>query len=292
MHSTNTNPSSASHRENISLPADQHVRFVVPVDHGSFSPNHWHDAIEVIYNLEGTTIVTLPDATITLNPGEFILINSGVIHASRCPSSGNRTILMQIPDQFLCAYVPEDTKLWFSIDFQNPGTEIQHRIADLNTLLLHMMDLFLHKPDGYLLSFHRALFEFLEILYLHFRAELPEEYRTKNERILSRLDAVLSYTHEHYASPIALSEAAAVVALQPEYFCRFFRQNMGMTYLQYLNDYRLSRFYQDLIDTDLPVLSLTERHGFTNDKLFHRLFRERFRMTPLQARKAARNTNF
>ena len=43
-----------------------------------------------------------------------------------------------------------------------------------------------------------------------------------------------------------------------------------------------------LIATDLPVGTLAEKHGFTNDKLFHRLFRERFHTTPLQLRKAAR----
>lgn len=61
---------------------------------------------------------------------------------------------------------------------------------------------------------------------------------------------------------------------------------METTYLEYLNSYRLSRIYRDLIATDLPVGTLAEKHGFTNDKLFHRLFRERFHTTPLQLRKA------
>jgi len=79
-----------------------------------------------------------------------------------------------------------------------------------------------------------------------------------------------------------------VAALQPEYFCRFFKENMGTTYLQYLNDYRLSCLYRDLVATDLSIRELEERHGFTNDKLFHKLFRERFHTTPLQTRKASR----
>ena len=49
-----------------------------------------------------------------------------------------------------------------------------------------------------------------------------------------------------------------------------------------------AEIYRDLIATDLPVGTLAEKHGFTNDKLFHRLFRERFHTTPLQLRKAAR----
>lgn len=109
-----------------------------------------------------------------------------------------------------------------------------------------------------------------------------------SSRTQTRLDTILTYTQENYQRPITLKEAADVVSLQPEYFCRFFRQNMETTYLEYLNSYRLSRIYRDLIATDLPVGHARGKHGFTNDKLFHRLFRERFHTTPLQLRKAAR----
>ena len=77
-----------------------------------------------------------------------------------------------------------------------------------------------------------------------------------SSRTQTRLDTILTYTQENYQRPITLKEAADVVSLQPEYFCRFFRQNMETTYLEYLNSYRLSRIYRDLIATDLPVGTL------------------------------------
>ena len=70
-----------------------------------------------------------------------------------------------------------------------------------------------------------------------------------SSRTQTRLDTILTYTQENYQRPITLKEAADVVSLQPEYFCRFFRQNMETTYLEYLNSYRLSRIYRDLIAT-------------------------------------------
>ena len=58
-------------------------------------------------------------------------------------------------------------------------------------------------------------------------------------------------------------------------------------------DVKLGAFGENIVAEgfrfkDLPVGTLAEKHGFTNDKLFHRLFRERFHTTPLQLRKAAR----
>ena len=274
-------------KETIAVSDDKQIRFDVSVDHGSFSPSHWHEAIEIIYVLEGTAVVTLFDLTITLEPGQMLLINSGLVHASRCPS-GNRTILMQMPDDLLLSFLPDDSHLWFVIDYDSPNPEVQENIQRLRNLLLDMMRLQENGRSGYLLGFQRDLFEFLDLLYRKFLQEMPVDYHRKSSRVLSRLDAVLSYTHQNYRSPITLKEAAQVAALQPEYFCRFFKENMGTTYLQYLNDYRLSCLYRDLVATDLSIRELEERHGFTNDKLFHKLFRERFHTTPLQTRKASR----
>ena len=150
-------------KETIAVSDDKQIRFDVSVDHCSFSPSHWHEAIEIIYVLEGTAVVTLFDLTITLEPGQMLLINSGLVHASRCPS-GNRTILMQIPDDLLLSFLPDDSHLWFVIDYDSPNPEVQENIQRLRNLLLDMMRLQENGRSGYLLGFQRDLFEFLYLI--------------------------------------------------------------------------------------------------------------------------------
>ena len=82
-------------QEHITLQPNRSIEFRVTDDFGSFSPPHWHDALEIIYILEGSSIVTLSDRTKTVLPGQFLLINSGRIHTARCQSTGNRSILMR-----------------------------------------------------------------------------------------------------------------------------------------------------------------------------------------------------
>ena len=60
--------------------------------------------------------------------------------------------------------------------------------------------------------------------------------------------------------------------MQPGYFCRFFKKCMGVTFLEYQNELRLSYIYRDLITTEDSVRDILERHGFTNYKLFRRMF--------------------
>lgn len=64
---------------------------------------------------------------------------------------------------------------------------------------------------------------------------------------------------------------------------------MGITFLEYQNEYRLSFIYRDLITTKDPVHVILERHGFTNYKLFRRMFLEHFGDTPTKIRKQREN---
>ena len=155
-------------QEHITLQPNRSIEFRVTDDFGSFSPPHWHDALEIIYILEGSSIVTLSDRTKTVLPGQFLLINSGRIHTARCPSTGNRSILMQIPDAFLANYLPDPSQLWFSIDYDSTNPEVQKNISQFRRLLLSMMQLHEEMPDGYLLTFQRELFTFLDLLYTKF----------------------------------------------------------------------------------------------------------------------------
>ena len=43
-------------QEHITLQPNRSIEFRVTDDFGSFSPPHWHDALEIIYILEGSSL--------------------------------------------------------------------------------------------------------------------------------------------------------------------------------------------------------------------------------------------
>lgn len=90
---------------------------------------------------------------------------------------------------------------------------------------------------------------------------------------------------QNYKQHISIEEIANVAYLQSGYFCRFFKKCMGITFLEYQNELRLSYIYQDILSTDDSIKDILERHGFTNYKLFRRMFFEHFEMTPTEVRK-------
>ena len=91
---------------------------------------------------------------------------------------------------------------------------------------------------------------------------------------------------------ISLQDAADELGLNREYFCRFFKQNTGISFIRYVNQVRINHIYQELLHSDEGIQEITERHGFYNQKLFYRMFKERYECTPRELRSMARNNPY
>ena len=59
---------------------------------------------------------------------------------------------------------------------------------------------------------------------------------------------------------------------------------MGITFLDYLYRVRMEKIYTDLMNTDLNIQEIRERHGFYNEKVFRRMFKEMYGGSPKEVR--------
>ena len=245
---------------------------------------HWHRAVEIIYMQEGSLDVTIESENFTIQKGDCIVINGNVLHSTKC-TSPNTAILLQIPLDFMEKYIPNPGKLIFLFDFRTKDQRQQTKQSMFKTILEQLQIINDVRPDGYLLRFNSLMFELLFQLYHNFAVKILQNNTSQEKKDMDRLEPVLDYISEHYRESISLNEIAEVASLQTGYFCRFFKKKMGITFLEYQNEYRLSFIYRDLITTRDPVHVILEQHGFTNYKLFRRMFLEHFGNTPTQIRK-------
>ena len=270
--------------EIIDVPVDTNVKFRTSTDPGSYIPMHWHRAVEIIYMQEGSLDVTIESESFTIQKGDCIVINGNVLHSTKC-TSPNTAILLQIPLDFMEKYIPDLGQLIFLIDFRTKEQKQQTKQAMFKTILEQLQLINNVRPDGYLLRFNSLILELLLQLNHNFAVKILQITTSQKKNDMDPLEPVLDYISQHYREPISLNEIAEVACLQTGYFCRFFRKKMGITFLEYQNEYRLSFIYRDLITTRDPVHVILERHGFTNYKLFRRMFLEHFGNTPTQIRK-------
>lgn len=275
----------ASNYELIPLNDKTNVRFYTSKDPGSYVAPHWHDAIEIICMQKGTLRVTVENTVYDLGANQCIMISPNAIHSSLC-SAPNQAIVFQIPQAFVEKFVPNAKALKFGL--KDPAdTLIEQSKVDMFKETLEKMQFLMDcQPDGAVLKFNSLLFEVLFQLYHNFSTPVVEADMTRRQKNLEKLKPILEYIAENYNRPISLEEIAGIAMFEPKYFCRFFKKYMGTTFLEYQNEIRLSKIYQDVISTKLTISEILEKHGFTNYKLFRKMFYSHFNATPTQLRRA------
>lgn len=278
----------ASNYELIPLNDKTNVRFYTSKDPGSYVAPHWHDAIEIICMQKGTLRVTVENTVYDLGANQCIMISPNAIHSSLC-SAPNQAIVFQIPQAFVEKFVPNAKALKFGL--KDPAdTLIEQSKVDMFKETLEKMQFLMDcQPDGAVLKFNSLLFEVLFQLYHNFSTPVVEADMTRRQKNLEKLKPILEYIAENYNRPISLEEIAGIAMFEPKYFCRFFKKYMGTTFLEYQNEIRLSKIYQiyqDVISTNLTISEILEKHGFTNYKLFRKMFYSHFNATPTQLRRA------
>ena len=183
--------------------------------------------------------------------------------------------------QFLKKHIPDFDR----IRFMNGSCGEARSDEALVYCLKEIQEIYIRKPYCYQLHFTSLLYELLFLCVNCFRLPAGEGGGSLNDEERTRLITVMDYVNAHYQESISLRDAAAQVALNPEYFCRFFKKNMGMTFLEFVNQVRFSHICEDILRTDTSITELLVRHGFTNYKLFRRMFYEKYGCTPSAKRK-------
>lgn len=281
--------------ETIKIDTDVDMRYSCCTDYGYFVPMHWHDSIEVLYILDGETTVNIDQQLFTLHQNDYIILDSKVIHSTSCKTFSH-FLIIQIPYRFLKTYIPDIDYIHFQNICSVPASSSDREssncvipevsiLEELRSILEQLVLLWNTKPQGYPLKYYSYIFDLLYIMNTHFKTEISQSEYHQSEKYMERLTSVMSYVKQHYTEAVSLQDISDYLALNPAYFTRFFKKYMGMTFTEYLNSIRLRYIYEDVLSTDLPIQTILEKNGFTNYKLFMRMFRETYGGTPSQKRK-------
>lgn len=129
-----------------------------------------------------------------------------------------------------------------------------------------------------------ALSQLTKILFL-FAEHHQDETANHSHFIRADIQKVLDFIAYHYADPITVAEMAKLVALERSYFCRTFKNAVGISPKDYLTKFRLDKARYFLTETALPIGKISERVGFQSFSSFSRLFTAQYQQSPSQYRK-------
>lgn len=250
-----------------------------------YFPPHWHKAVELLMLVKGRVTCSFENAKLQFKKNDVAIINPHEVHETKC-SRNAEYLVVHIDPMLMCRYMPTFDQLRFSLAYD---PEDQEKAEAFALLREHMREILLlteqeTDPAGKL-ERQARLFTLAHILVKHFSHPLAVEENHLQRSDMTRLEPLLEYIQLHHGEEIPLDEAVEFMGLNKEYFCRLFKKNMGVSYLQYVYQIRTTAVCRELETTDDPIGEIAERHGFRDPKMLNQYFREIYGCTPSEKRK-------
>lgn len=249
-------------------------------------PLHWHDEFEIIYVQDGSSCFVVDNLKITAFKGDLIVIPPQVPHSIEQHLDNKADFFNflfradAIVDKSTCSYLYEKYIEPFESGFKQI-TYYQKQYSPLNKeatpLLQELID---KRHDVY------SKDELLVISTIFKLLQLINKY-AKNTHTPSNIDKSLGFikdavfkVQQMYPQDLSIEYMAQSLNVSKSHFMKTFKKTMGVSFTQYLIDYRLKIAARQLKEGKLKIFEISNNCGFNNGSYFIRSFKEKYKTSP------------
>jgi AraC family L-rhamnose operon regulatory protein RhaS len=271
---------------------------------------HRHEYFEMLYVEQGTLINHFKNESITMQAGDLLVMKPYVLHVLE------DAFMQESRKAYCCSFLPQTVDLSIqSLEelkaSRSPNKYFFRPFLSLAEETVSAVQ-FNIQPSGR--SMLRGLFNHLKEAshdhsekghaltrchFMNLMAFLSEQYGSESminqsvqielavpvSRYQAGLRKTLNYIHDHFTEALSLDEMAAMSGASETYFCRLFKHETGMTFLNYLNSLRIEKACELLRNTCDNAADICYQVGFNDYTHFGRQFRKSTGMSPSRYRR-------
>ncbi|MBR7165847.1 MAG: helix-turn-helix domain-containing protein [Clostridia bacterium] len=253
---------------------------------------HSHLFFELTYVLSGTVEHTIDGRHSVLQAGDYFLVDYGSIHAYRTP---DHTSFSNID----CLFLPE------LLDPSLKGKEslrdvFEHYLVNFNLQVMEQnpSQMVFHDHDGRILKLLKRIEResvdrlpgyaemvrcyLVEILLLTMRLT-KDAFSAFDSRKLSAY--LIGYVSKHYSERISLAELSLQMNYSLPYVSKRFKEEIGMSFVEYLQSFRIKQACRLLLSTDKNMPEISEQIGYRDVKYFSQVFKSIIGVPPASFRR-------
>lgn len=225
-----------------------------------------HDVIctysKIYYIVEGECVIEANGEKYIAKPGDIFLIPAGTKHS-----------FYHENDNYI-------TKYWFHFDFKIGGMNFKDAInapiyfhIGINKMIIGEF------KKIFQMSYNRGISSQLELvskiiwLVSYFLSRVDVTPHLDDEKNSNLIREIIEYIHENISNPLTVEELSSLTHFHPNYFVRFFKDHMGIPPVKYVNNVKVETAKTLLENTDLPVLEIMHKIGFTDYSHFSKFFK-------------------
>lgn len=109
-------------------------------------------------------------------------------------------------------------------------------------------------------------------------ASRVNSFNNKSLKLILR--KAIDYIHEHYNEQVTLNEVAEHIYVSTFYISRMFKKELGISFVDYLNDVRIEKAKELLKDVKYKTYEVAELVGIPDPHYFSKIFKKYAGMTP------------
>ncbi len=231
---------------------------------------HFHDYFEIEYILEGDGVTYIDGKMYPLESGLLYFLSpisthnliqkkTDLLHLAFGESHCDTTLLAPLVSaetRIIFRLSPEEQIYVSSLIFEivNNNRDSQYCITLLNALLIKLNKM------------------------------LTKKNNTHDMKFSAPKNAIL-YIISNFKNNITLTDAASYVGLTPTYFSALFKEEIGVTFKEYLDSVRFDHARNLILYSNHTMHEICLESGFTNYENFVRRFKQRFGCSPRQYKK-------
>lgn len=109
-----------------------------------------------------------------------------------------------------------------------------------------------------------------------------------SEEVIRSIMKAIDFMHNNIGGKLSQGSVCSAINMSSSYLSKSFKEIMGVTFANYLQDVNIQYASSLLQTTNQPVYLIAEKCGFQDEKYFSRLFKIKMGMLPSQYRQSKR----
>lgn len=246
---------------------------------------HWHEEAEFTLITQGDCRYQIDLVDYEVKEGDLIFVPPLMLHSIAWGSSaeiysetyvfhlnflgGNSTDICST--RYLTPIMNQEFSMPYLITPAHPA------YASLRKIFGQIVSLYDEALVGYELALKSLFLQAVFLLLQYGERITSADTGTPSDKLKN----VLDYIELHFAENISVSDLAKLCYFSDYHFMRFFKKHMNMTCVEYINNLRLEKAVELFEQGNTEILDVSLSVGFHNLSYFYRVFKKKYRVTPL-----------
>lgn len=258
------------------------------------------DSFEIIYCIKGEIYLQVNEEQYNTSAGDLIIIPPNCLHF------GYKESTDEVIFHWVHFYCEEEYSFMDSSEVEVEMNQIlsnpyhlkikehiiiptfmtlpnSERVIPLFNHLLHSAnsDFYAKYTSNYLLS--------SILLELYHQFIMLHNNTGSDDELTRRMGVMLEWIRNNINKTISIDDLARVFNYNKAYLARLFKQKMGMSIYEYINNLKISLSKEMLLQSDKSIKEIAYSLGFKDERYFMKLFKKHEQITPTKFRNTYSN---